>query len=73
MISQPAVTKQIRNLEKELGLILLESKGIGITLTQSGALLYKQAQRAFDLEIDIENKVEQLKNTGHEELLIAST
>ncbi|HBJ01565.1 MULTISPECIES: LysR family transcriptional regulator [Lysinibacillus] len=72
-ISQPAVTIQIRNLEKELGLTLLESKGRGITLTQSGAFLYKQAQRLFDLEIDIENKVEQLKNTGREELQIAST
>ena len=36
-------------------------------------LLYKQAQRLFDLETDIENKVEQLKNTGNEELQIAST
>ncbi|KPN95149.1 LysR family transcriptional regulator [Lysinibacillus sp. ZYM-1] len=73
MISQPAVTIQIRNLEKELGLTLLESKGRGITLTQSGAFLYKQAQRLFDLEKDIENKVDQLKNTGTEELQIAST
>lgn len=36
MISQPAVTIQIRNLEKEVGLTLLESKGRGITLTQNG-------------------------------------
>ncbi|WDV08053.1 LysR family transcriptional regulator [Lysinibacillus irui] len=73
MISQPAVTIQIRNLEKELALTLLESKGRGITLTQNGAFLYKQAQRLFDLEQDIENKIEQLKNTGNEELQIAST
>ncbi|MCM0623621.1 LysR family transcriptional regulator [Lysinibacillus sp. OL1_EC] len=73
MISQPAVTIQIRNLEKELGLTLLEAKGRGISLTQNGTFLYKQAQRLFDLESDIENKVEQLKNTGNEELQIAST
>lgn len=73
MISQPAVTIQIRNLEKELDLTLLESKGRGITLTQNGEFLFKQAQRLFDLELDIENKLEQLKNTGNEELQIAST
>lgn len=72
-ISQPAVTIQIRNLERELGLTLLESKGRGIALTQNGAFLFKQAQRLFDLELDIENKVAQLKSTGNEELQIAST
>lgn len=72
-ISQPAVTIQIRNLEKELYLRLLESKGRGITLTQNGTFLFKQAQRLFDLELDIENKVAQLKNTGNEELQIIST
>ncbi len=61
MISQPAVTIQIRNLEKDLELTLLESKGRGITLTQNGEFLFKQAQRLFDLELDIENKLEQLK------------
>ncbi|WP_338653210.1 LysR family transcriptional regulator [Lysinibacillus sp. Y5S-8] len=73
MISQPAVTIQIRNLEKELGLTLIESKGRGIALTPNGTFLYKQAQRLFDLEIDIEYKIEQLKYTGNEELQIAST
>ncbi|MGE7112123.1 LysR family transcriptional regulator [Lysinibacillus sp. NPDC047702] len=73
MISQPAVTIQIRNLERDLELTLLESKGRGITLTQNGEFLFKQAQRLFDLEMDIENKLEQLKNTGNEELQIAST
>lgn len=52
---------------------LLEAKGRGISLTQNGAFLYKQAQRLFDLETDIESKIEQLKNTGNEELQIAST
>ncbi|MFJ7951448.1 LysR family transcriptional regulator [Lysinibacillus sp. NPDC096418] len=73
MISQPAVTIQIRNLEKELGLTLVESKGRGISLTSNGEFLFKQAQRLFDLEMDIENKVEQLKFTGIEELHIAAT
>ena len=72
-ISQPAVTIQIRNLEKEVGMILLESKGRGITLTQNGEFLFTQAQRLFDLETNIESKLEQLKCMGIEELQIAST
>ncbi|OCA91896.1 LysR family transcriptional regulator [Pseudobacillus wudalianchiensis] len=72
-ISQPAVTIQIRNLEKEVGLTLTESKGRGITLTSNGDFLYKQAQRLFDLERDIENKVAQLKNSGADDLNIAAS
>lgn len=72
-ISQPAVTIQIRNLEKELGLTLIESKGRGIKLTNSGEFLYLQSQRLFDLERDIEAKVAELKNTGVEKLNIVAS
>lgn len=73
MISQPAVTIQIRNLEKELGLTLIESKGRGIILTYNGQFLYKQSKRLFDLEMDIENKLAQLKSSGVETLHIVAT
>ena len=73
MISQPAVTIQIRNLEKELGLTLIEAKGRGINLTYNGEFLFKQAKRLFDLEMDIENKLAQLKFSGVEELHIVAT
>lgn len=73
MISQPAVTIQIRNLEKELGLTLIKSKGRGITLTSNGEFLFKQAKRLFNLELDIKNKLAKLKFSGIEELNIAAT
>ncbi len=56
-LSQPAVTIQIRNLEKELGLQLTKSKGRGIQLTEEGRFVYEQGQRLFHLEAQIEDKL----------------
>ncbi|RST76097.1 LysR family transcriptional regulator [Siminovitchia acidinfaciens] len=72
-ISQPAVTMQVRNLEKEVGFTLIESKGRGITLTPNGEFLFKQSQRLFDLESDIERKIEQVKHSGVDELNISTS
>ncbi|WP_409368596.1 LysR family transcriptional regulator [Lysinibacillus sp. 38-6] len=57
LLSQPAVTIQIRNLEKELGLKLTESKGRGIQLTEEGRFVYEQGLRLFHLEAQIEDKL----------------
>ncbi|MGN7400159.1 LysR substrate-binding domain-containing protein [Cytobacillus praedii] len=72
-ISQPAVTIQIRNLEKETGLKLIETVGRGIKLTKEGEFLVERALTLFDMEKDIENKLFQLKNGELQELRIAST
>lgn len=56
-LSQPAVTIQIRNLEKELGLQLTKSKGRGIQLTEDGQFVYEQGLRLFHLEAQIEDKL----------------
>ncbi|MFS0646604.1 LysR family transcriptional regulator [Siminovitchia sp. 179-K 8D1 HS] len=72
-ISQPAVTIQVRNLEKEVGFPLIESKGRGITLTPNGKFLYEQARRLFDLENDIEHKIAQVRDSGAEDLNIAAS
>ncbi|TCJ02031.1 LysR family transcriptional regulator [Cytobacillus praedii] len=72
-ISQPAVTIQIRNLEKETGLKLIETVGRGINLTKEGEFLVERALTLFDMEKDIENKLFQLKNGELQELRIAST
>ncbi|WP_057762862.1 LysR family transcriptional regulator [Cytobacillus praedii] len=72
-ISQPAVTIQIRNLEKETGLKLIETVGRRINLTKEGEFLVERALTLFDMEKDIENKLFQLKNGELQELRIAST
>lgn len=53
-ITQPTVTNHIQNLEKELGLILIDRYGKSISLTDAGHLLYKYA-------IDILNSCEMAK------------
>lgn len=55
-ISQPAVTAQIRKLERELGVKLISSKGRGIQLTSEGEFLYEQGLRLFHLEQQIDEK-----------------
>ncbi|MDB5055171.1 MAG: transcriptional regulator [Bacilli bacterium] len=72
-ISQPAVTAQIRNLEKELELLLLTPKGRGIGLTDAGKLLASQAKRLFTLEIEIEARLDEYKLGQSGKLLIAAT
>nr|WP_325180417.1 LysR family transcriptional regulator [uncultured Oscillibacter sp.] len=50
-ITQPALSKAIRNLEIELGASLFEKSGRNVTLTQYGALFYKYVKRSLD-EVD---------------------
>ncbi|MCE7993919.1 MAG: LysR family transcriptional regulator [Roseivirga sp.] len=58
-ISQPAVSKQVKKLEGELGVPLFERKGSSILLTISGEklLMYlkqaKQIQKQIDSDLDI--------------------
>lgn len=55
-ISQPAVTVQIRKLEREIGVKLIKGKGRGIQLTFEGEFLYEQGLRLFHLEEQIDEK-----------------
>ena len=46
-ISPPSVMKQVNNLEKHLGLRLLERTNQGIRLTAAGQIIYRNAQKFF--------------------------
>ncbi|MFK7694868.1 LysR family transcriptional regulator [Paenibacillus sp. HJGM_3] len=72
-ISQPAVTIQLRNLERELDLPLFEPKGRGIALTEAGAMLAEQARRLFALEEEIETNVALHREGKRGKLRIAAT
>ncbi|WP_198299041.1 LysR family transcriptional regulator [Bordetella genomosp. 13] len=44
-IAQPALTRQLRELEQDLGVQLLQRTPRGVLLTQAGVTLYESAQR----------------------------
>ncbi|TMV43675.1 LysR family transcriptional regulator [Paenibacillus mesophilus] len=72
-ISQPAVTAQLRNLERELGLILFRAQGRGMSLTEAGERLAEQGRRLFALEREIERDAERIRTGEWGRLRIAAT
>ncbi len=48
-IAQPAVSRQIRDLEQELGVVLFERSKSGVTLTFPGECFLKDVQRMFTI------------------------
>ncbi|MEK5499681.1 LysR family transcriptional regulator [Bacillus sp. FSL M8-0168] len=72
-ISQPAVTAQIKKLERDINCTLLVSKGRGILLTPTGVELAKQAKRLFSLEEEIESYLDQVKKGAIGKVRIVAT
>lgn len=56
-ISQPAITKSIKNLEKQLNTILFIRNTKGIKLTKEGRELYKQIKPAIDQLLKAEQDI----------------
>src|SRR3979411_2920523 len=52
-VTQPAVSLQVRSLEKRLGTQLLDRSGRRVEPTEAGLRLYRGAQRLLQLESDI--------------------
>ena len=64
-VTQPAVSLQVRSLEKRLGRRLLDRSGRRVEPTEAGAALYRSAQRMLQLE---EQLVDELQAAGGGEL-----
>ena len=47
-LSQPAVSGHIKTLEEELGVVLFDRTGSGVSLTRAGKLLLEDAERVLD-------------------------
>ena len=59
-ISQPAVSKAVQELERQLGTILIDRSGHKVLLSEAGILLQQHAQQIFALERSAETTLEQL-------------
>ena len=56
-ISQPAITKQIKNLENQLSMKLLKRKSKGVALTEEGKKLYEMLKNPIEELNKIDEKV----------------
>jgi len=61
-ITQPAVSRSIRQLEEEMGCTLFSRTHRGVKLTQEGEILYQYIEQAFNFITTAEKKINDLKN-----------
>lgn len=59
-ISQPALSKQIRNVEEYFDVRLLNRSSTGVELTEAGKLLYERISSILDELSSIQNELKQL-------------
>lgn len=62
MVSQPAVSKSIKVLERDLDTTLFNRNKNGVTLTNAGEILYNKIKRAMDLIVSGEEDLTSLNN-----------
>jgi DNA-binding transcriptional LysR family regulator len=73
MVSQPAVSKQLRELEREVGTPLFDRLPRGVRPTQAGTLLADYARRIFDLAAEAEQRIADLRGLQRGELRIGAS
>lgn len=72
-ISQPAVSKQLRELEKSLGMALFHRLSTGVRLTDAGELLHGYARSIFALETEAEQALSELRHLERGHLIVGAS
>ena len=72
-ISQPAASREIRELEVRLSLTLLDRSSRGMKLTEAGRLLFDYAGRIFALEQAAENRLRELAGLAGGQLVLGAS
>ncbi len=74
-LTQPAVSRQVRELERYFGVELFEQIGKRIHPTEAGSTLYNYAKQVFHTLDDLEVEINQLKGlkAGHLRLAASAT
>lgn len=72
-ISQPAVSKQVQQLEKSLKQALFTLVGQKVYLTDAGKLLYEYADRIFALSAEAESALDEMQRLERGRLLLGAS
>lgn len=62
MISQPAISKFIKNLEDQIGCSLFTRNKFGVSLTEEGKILYNEIKNAVEIIENAEEKINETLN-----------
>ena len=72
-LTQPSITKHIKNLEAEAGVPLVDRKSGEISLTPEGKILCESAKRVFGLIDDTGEKIARMKENESGSIRIAAS
>ncbi|HEX2954622.1 MAG TPA: LysR family transcriptional regulator [Bacillota bacterium] len=72
-VSQSAISQNIKNLEKKLGVQLFQRKGRDLKMTQEGEWLYSYVQQAYNLFKTAESKINDFNNLEAGEVRIGAS
>jgi len=72
-LTQPSLTKHIKNLEEQLGTRLADRNNRQLSLTPAGRILCESAKRVFSLINDTGEKIARLKENESGNILIAAS
>jgi DNA-binding transcriptional LysR family regulator len=74
LLTQPALTKNIKNVEDSLGALVVNRSNAGVSLTPEGKIIYNYAQRMVKLRDEVKAKIIKLhENNGGDIYIGAST
>jgi DNA-binding transcriptional LysR family regulator len=72
-VSQPAVSKQLNDLEQDLHTLLVDRLPRGVRLTAAGEILYTHAQRILQAERTAEQELRDLRGLGRGKLSVGAS
>lgn len=72
-LSQPALSQQVKELERELGSPLFDRLGRSVGLTQAGALLEEHARRLFAMLQGVEDAMRELRGLERGSLVLGGS
>jgi DNA-binding transcriptional LysR family regulator len=60
-VSQPSISKMIKSLEQELGVVLLDRSERKLELTDAGVLVYEHAQKIMQMMDNLTSSIDELR------------